>query len=106
MDPLTALLGFATEISIRHVLVLNLVGYMIKCVLTHRGLEEWTDVIPFILGGLGVFVAYVEVTAEGNFIILGLANAGLAWLLHQTIKRGGVAWKHFKDKHDAGTRHK
>lgn len=87
MEPITALLAFAGEISIRHVLVLNLVGWIIKGCLNHKGWESWTDIIPVILALLGVGLAYFdEIIYPGHFIVYGLANAGLAWLLHRVAK--------------------
>ena len=98
MDPLTALLAFGTEISIRHVLVLNLVGWIIKGVLTHKGWADWTDIIPLILAILGVGLAYFdEIMYPGNFIIYGLANAGLAWLLHRVVKQTKKTVKSLKE---------
>lgn len=87
MDILGGLAAFAEHISIRHVFVLNLIGWVIKCGLRHRDLENWTDIIPVILGVNGVIMAYIEIgTYSGSFIIYGLANAGLAWLLHRIVK--------------------
>jgi hypothetical protein len=87
MDVLVGLQAFASHLSIQHVLVLNLIGWMIKCVLCHRGLGRWTDIIPVILGVCGVVLAYIDhISFEGNFIVYGLANAGLAWLLHRLVK--------------------
>lgn len=87
MEPLTILLAFAAEISIRHVLVLNLIGWIIKGILQHRGLSSWTDIIPLILAPTGIVLAYFdEIIYPGHFIIYGLANAGLAWLLHRVVK--------------------
>jgi len=107
MEILTGLIALAAEISIRHVLVLNLVGWMIKCFLRHRGSEDWTDVIPIFLALVGVVLAYVDRTLyPWNFIIHGLANAGMAWLLHQTMKQSTSVWSKVKDKYDARTRDK
>lgn len=87
MEIFTTLLAFASEISIRHVLVLNLIGWMVKCFLQHRGWDNWTDVIPFILAIGGVTLAHFDLGAyQVNFIIHGLANAGMAWLLHKVVK--------------------
>ena len=87
MEILTGLLAFATELSIRHVLALNLIGWMIKSFLQHRNWDSWTDIIPLILGACGIIIAYVDQsTYEANFIIYGLANAGMAWLLHKAVK--------------------
>jgi hypothetical protein len=87
MDVLEGVLAFAQHVSIRHVLVLNLFGWVIKCLLRHLGLIDWTDIIPVILGLSGVALAYFGTIDYGaNFIIYGLANAGLAWLLHRIVK--------------------
>lgn len=87
MEILTGLIAFAAEISIRHVLVLNLMGWIVKCIFNHRGLHNWTDIIPVILSFAGVGLAYVDQsTYEANFIVHGLANAGMAWLLHKLMK--------------------
>ena len=87
MDILVGIQAFAEHLSLRHVLVLNLIGWMIKCIFHHRGLDNWTDIIPALLGIFGVGLAYMESTAfQGNFIVYGLANAGLAWLLHRLVK--------------------
>lgn len=87
MEVLTGLIAFAAEISIRHVLVLNLLGWMLKCFLRHINYEDWTDIIPVILAGCGVFLAYIDqLTYVSNFIIYGLSNAGMAWMLHQLAK--------------------
>lgn len=87
MDIFGAILGFAGYVSIRHVLVLNLLGWTIKCLLRHRGWDNWTDVIPVILGISGIAIAaFDDGTYQGNFIVYGLANAGLAWMLHRMVK--------------------
>ena len=84
---LTGLIALASEISIRHVLVLNLIGWMLKCFLTHLGYDNWTDVIPVILALCGVLLVHIDqLTYDSNFIIYGLSNAGMAWLLHQLVK--------------------
>ena len=87
MDILTSIIGFAGYVSIRHVLVLNLLGWTIKCLLNHKGWSNWTDIIPVILGISGIWMAFIDTgTYQGNFIIYGLANAGLAWMLHRMVK--------------------
>lgn len=101
MDIFSGLLAFAGEISIRHVLALNLMGYIIKCFLTHRGWDIWTDIIPVFLAAGGITLAYMDIaTVEDNPFIVGLANAGMAWLLHQTIKKTKVARAYVKGKTD------
>ncbi len=86
LDPI---LAFANFVDIRHVLVLNLLGWAFKGCMGHSNrLLKWTDIIPVNLGVLGVILAYID--QSGNIthpIIQGLANAGLAWLLHQGWKR-------------------
>jgi hypothetical protein len=85
MDILGGIAGLATHISVRHVLVLNLIGWVVKFGFRHRGWDDWTDIIPLILAVNGLIMAYIEIGQyEGSFIIYGLANAGLAWLLHST----------------------
>jgi hypothetical protein len=87
MDVLSGIVDFAQHVSIRHVLVLNLFGWGVKCVLRHRGWLHWTDIIPVILGVAGItLAAFGRVDYGENFIIYGLANAGLAWLLHRVVK--------------------
>lgn len=87
MDILIGIQAFAEHLSLRHVLVLNLIGWCIKCVLHHKGWDNWTDIIPPLLGIFGIGMAYMEAAMfQGNFIIYGLANAGLAWLLHRLVK--------------------
>lgn len=87
MEVLDGILAFAQHVSIRHVLVLNLFGWVLKCILRHMGQLDWTDAIPIILGISGIFLARFGVVNYGdNFIVYGLANAGLAWLLHRLVK--------------------
>jgi hypothetical protein len=94
MEVLIILQGLVDHISIQHVLVLNLIGWGIKGVMHHKGLEDWTDIIPIILGVLGVLLAFVDpIKYPGNYIIFGLANAGLAWLFHRVIKDGSTIIK-------------
>jgi len=91
MEILLALREFAAYVSIQHVLVLFLMGAMIKGTMHHKGLGNWTDIIPCLLMVLGVLLAVLDpIKYEGHFIIYGLANAGLAWLLHRIIKDGGA----------------
>jgi hypothetical protein len=87
MEIIDTLLGLAQHISIRHVLVLNLWGWTIKCLLNHKGWGNWTDIVPPILGVSGITLAALDLdTTQGHFIVYGLANAGAAWLLHRIVK--------------------
>lgn len=87
MEVLVGLQAFATHLSIQHVLALNLIGWFVKSLFWHLGISEWTDIIPLILGVMGVMLAYLTpISYEGSFIVYGLANAGLAWLLHRIVK--------------------
>lgn len=99
MELLAAIAALAAHISIRHVLVLNLLGYCIKCVLNHRGLTNWTDAIPPVLMVMGVFLTLLDpVVYEGNYIVYGMANAGCAWLLHQGTKLPAAIKKKIDDR--------
>jgi hypothetical protein len=86
---LTPLNAFANHVDLAHVLILNLIGWMCKGGMGHhRQLKRWTDIIPVPLGLVGIILAYVAPNAGVYHpIIQGLANAGLAWLLHQGVKR-------------------
>jgi hypothetical protein len=98
MDILLALQAFADSVSITHVLALNLIGWFCKGLFHHRGWENWTDIIPVILAVNGVIMAYITpIPYEGHFIIYGLANAGLAWLLHRIVKDVPRAVRNFKN---------
>lgn len=85
---LTPLNAFAQHVDLSHVLVLNLLGYMCKGLMGHSKFNRWTDIIPVQLGLLGIILAYISPNDMVNHpIIQGLANAGLAWMLHQGVKR-------------------
>jgi hypothetical protein len=87
MEVIDTLIGLAQYVSIRHVLVLNLWGWTIKCLLNHRGWANWTDIVPPILGVSGITLAALDTgVVQGHFIVYGLANAGAAWLLHRIVK--------------------
>ena len=87
MDVLNGIVDFAQHVSIRHVLVLNLIGWGVKCFLRHMDWSDWTDIIPIVLGVLGIFMArFGLVDYQEHFIVYGLANAGLAWMLHRILK--------------------
>ena len=87
MEFVEVLAFLADHIDIRHVLVLNLVGWMLKCILCHADLADYTDVIPICLAFIGVFMALLmPVPPSGGFIMHGLANSSVAWMLHQIVK--------------------
>lgn len=96
MEIFAPLLALAEHVSIQHVLALNLFGWCFKGIFHHRGWDNWTDIIPVILGLLGIGLAFIDpITYEGSFIVYGMANAGMAWLLHRAVKGGHGVVKKF-----------
>jgi hypothetical protein len=94
LDPI---LAFAQFVDIRHVLVLNLLGWAFKgCMWHSQRLYRWTDIIPVNIGLIGVVLAYIDPATGTHPIIHGLANAGLAWMLHQGVKRTQEQIKDYK----------
>jgi hypothetical protein len=85
---LTPLNEFAQHVDLGHVLVLNLIGWWVKCALHHTGNQRWTDIIPILLGVVGIALAYKDPNPGLDHpTIQGLADAGLAWLFHQGVKK-------------------
>ena len=83
-----------------HVLALNLIGWCFKGLAAHFPItRKWNDCIPVLMVGMGIFFAWIYPT-EGarNFVLQGMANAGLAWLLHQGLKRSAQIVKEIKEK--------
>lgn len=92
-------LGFLNHVYVPHVLALNLIGWGIKCVLNHKNWKRWSDIIPVLLGVAGIIMAWLSPlkTFEGP-ILSGLANASVAWILHQVFKAvPGLASESMKD---------
>lgn len=83
-------LTFFNHVYIPHVLALNLIGWGLKCLFNHKGWRQWSDIIPVLLGICGIFMAWASPVLirehEGGFILYGLANASVAWILHQIFK--------------------
>jgi hypothetical protein len=99
VEILIALQALAADVSLQDVLALNVLGWVIKALLHHLDKADWTDIIPFILAVSGVALAFFDpVIVNRNFIVCGLANAGLAWLLHRVVKDGAQAVKQFRNK--------
>ena len=94
---LMPIFAFAQYVDLVHVLALNLIGWVFKgCMQHHEKLQNWTDIIPGVLSGLGILFAYVDpVACARHPVVQGLANAGLAWLIHQGIKRAPTAVKDY-----------
>jgi hypothetical protein len=75
-------------VNVPHALALNGLGAFLKMIfynLFHR--PALTDTIPGLLVVAGLLAAWLNPGSEGPIVVRGLANAGLAILLYEMVRK-------------------